>query len=62
MNWKFWERKEIVVLAADSKATVGSVLESMTDEQLMFCYYTSNKEWEDILQTVIKSRLRKAND
>ena len=67
MNWKFWERNDVNIISTllsdtDNALTVADIIESMSDEQLAFCYYVSTPEYEEILLQVIKNRLRKKSN
>lgn len=61
MNWKFWKWNTVDMtdLVPEGDYTVGDIIESMSDEQLVLCFYVSNNEYKDILAAIIKSRLRK---
>ena len=56
MTWKFWKREKDIILAEHSTVTVGEILNSLDDEQLMFCYYIANRKWREFLQIVIRIR------
>jgi len=63
MNWKFWKRDSIDIkdLVPEGDYTVGDIIETMTDEQLAVCFYVADRDYREILEVVIKSRLRKRN-
>src|SRR4030067_566612 len=61
MNWKFWKRDcvDMLDLVPEGDYTIGDIIESMTDAQLALCFYVANKEYREILEVVIKNRLRR---
>ena len=61
MNWKFWkwDRIDMVDLVPEGDYTVGDIIETMTDAQLAVCFYVADREYREILEVVIKNRLRK---
>jgi len=63
MNWKFWKRDSIDIkdLVPEGDYTVGDIIETMTDAQLAVCFYVADRDYREILEVVIKSRLRKRN-